>query len=106
MRIALLLILAFLQLAPPTITATLTPQGVVVLWSADRVVCPWLEYGTVQAYAGGAQPCRAAGSALVTLVPDLPARVVLRTEDGQEVAAASVGYRLGLPIIIAPQTPP
>lgn len=72
-------------------------QGIRVTWSSPTVVCPWLEYGAVQAYAGGAGPCRASGSALVTLIPDLPARLVLRRPDKSEVAAADVGYRVVLP---------
>ena len=87
-----------------TLTATLTPQGVAVTWSAPEPVCPWLESGAVRAYAGGAAPCRASGAALVSLVPDLPARVVLRTPEGREVAGADVvsGYQMILPLVVRP----
>jgi hypothetical protein len=87
------------QPAPPTLSATLTPSGVVVLWSASEVVCPWLEYGSVQAYAGGVEPCRASGAALLGYVPDLPARLVLRRPDGSEVTGVELGYFQRLPIV-------
>lgn len=91
-----------LQPAPPTVSAALTPQGVVVTWSAPEPVCPWLESGAVRAYAGGALPCRASGAAVVGLVPDLPARVVLRTPGGEEVVGVGVGYFSILPLVLKP----
>lgn len=85
---------------PPTLTVQATPAGLRVTWSAAEPVCPWLESGAVQAYAGGAAPCRASGSALVTLIPDTGARVVLRRADGSEVAGVGVEWRVVLPIVV------
>lgn len=101
----LLLLALLLQPAPPAVTATLTPHGVAVTWSVGEVVCPWLESGSVRALATGGAGCRASGSALLTLVPDLPARVVLRRSDGTEVAGVEVGYRVVLPVITFSQAP-
>lgn len=100
-RLPLLLAL-LLQPTPPSLTATLTPDGVVTTWSAGEVVCPWLESGAVRLYAGGALPCRASGSALLTYVPDVPARLVLRRPDGSEVAGVDVtrGYVMALPVVV------
>ena len=91
---------ALLLQEPPTLTATLTPSGVAVTWSAPEPVCPWLESGAVRLYAGGAAPCRASGIALLGYVPDLPARVVLRTPEGREVAGVGVGYTQRLPVVV------
>lgn len=100
-RLPLLLAL-LLQPTPPAVTATLTPHGVRVTWSAGETVCPWLESGSVRALATGGAGCRASGSALLTLVPDLPARVVLRTPGGVEVAGVDVarGYVMALPVVV------
>jgi len=88
------------QPTPQTLTATLTPSGVVVTWSAAEPVCPWLESGAVRLYAGGAAPCRASGIALLGYVPDAGARVVLRDAGGVEVASANIGYTAILPMIV------
>lgn len=105
--IRLLAILALLlQPTEPTLTVTHEGQALRVTWSAPEPVCPWLEWGSLRAYAGGALPCRASGSALVTLVPDVGARVVLRRADGSEVAAAGVEYVAILPLIAKPQQSP
>jgi len=98
----LVLIALLLQPTEPTVTATLTPSGVVVTWSASETVCPWLEFGAVRALATGGTGCRASGSALTSLVPDLPADVVLRDEGGREVARVGVksGYRVILPVVV------
>lgn len=101
--IRLLLILALLlQPTEPTVTATLTPSGVAVTWSASETVCPWLEFGSVKALATGGTGCRVSGSALTSLVPDLPADVVLRDEGGAEVARVGVkaGWRVILPVVV------
>lgn len=98
----LLILALLLQPTPPSLTATLTPSGVAVTWSASETVCPWLESGAVTLYAGGALPCRAAGSALLSYVPDVPARLVLRRPDGSEVAGVDLGYRAILPVVVAP----
>lgn len=86
----------------PTLSAQITPRGVAVQWSAPEPVCPWLESGAVRLYAGGALPCRASGSALLGYVPDLPARVVLRTPEGAEVAGVEVrsGFRVVLVLVV------
>lgn len=84
----------------PTVRAQAQAGGIRVEWSAGVVVCPWLEWGGVRAYAGGALPCRAAGAALVTVWPDSPARVVLRDEGGVEVAGVDVGYTMILPLVV------
>lgn len=96
----LILLALLLQPAEPTLTATLTPNGVVTTWAAGETVCPWLESGVVKLYAGGALPCRAAGSALLSYVPDVPARLVLRTPGGVEVAGVDLGYRVILPVVV------
>lgn len=95
---ALLLILALL--AEPTLTATHEPGGLRVTWDAPEPVCPWLESGAVTLYAGGAAPCRPSGSVLLSYVPDLGARVVLRTPAGREVAGADVGWRVVLVLVV------
>lgn len=98
---SILVALALLQPTPPTtLTATPEPGGLRVVWAASEPVCPWLESGAVKLYAGGALPCRASGSALLSYVPDVGARVVLRTAEGVEVAGVGVGWRVVLPIVV------
>lgn len=94
------LLLLLLQPAPPTVMVTPEGQALRVEWSAGEVVCPWLEWGSVRVYAGGDEPCRASGTALVTVVPDAPARVVLRTAEGREVAGVGVEWTAILPLVV------
>lgn len=84
----------------PTVGAAWERGGLRVTWHSGTVVCPWLEFSVVRVYAGGDEPCRASGSALVTVVPDAPARVVLRTAEGREVAGAGVEWTTILPLVI------
>ncbi len=71
-----------------------------VTWQAAAPVCPWLIDGRAY-YAGGDQPCRSSGSALLAWVPGPGAAVELRDPGGAVLARVAVPprYVRALPLV-------